>query len=221
MKKIRLNKLFELIPEALVIADVGCDHGYLTELLAKSNRFEKIIASDISDICLDKTKQRLKKQNCENGVLFIKSDGFINYPKDLYPKCAIIAGLGGEEIVKILQKHPQISSLECVILQPMNKCEIVRDFLQGEFCIIFDDIVQESSKFYCVLMAKYGNPRKLSDCEIEFGTNTEHKKSEDYISWLQYKIQGIDKILANKCGGSEELLQKREMLNRLKRGNYE
>ena len=48
LKDERLSAVFGLIGSAGLVADVGCDHGYLSAELILSGRAERVIASDIS-----------------------------------------------------------------------------------------------------------------------------------------------------------------------------
>ena len=94
----RLDILFDLIGEGKVFADVGCDHGYIAEMVIKSGKYEKVILSDVSAKSLQKAVDLLSSY--QDKVTFIVSDGFLKY--DQTPDEAIIAGMGGEEIIKIL-----------------------------------------------------------------------------------------------------------------------
>lgn len=49
----RIEKLVELFPGARSVADIGCDHGYTSILLAKAGKAEKIIACDIGQAPLE------------------------------------------------------------------------------------------------------------------------------------------------------------------------
>lgn len=51
----------ELVPECEVFADIGCDHGILSEYIISSGKAKKVLASDISENSLAKAKERCKK----------------------------------------------------------------------------------------------------------------------------------------------------------------
>ena len=57
----RLKKIVELLPTCEVLADVGCDHGYIAEMVIKSGKYKKVILSDISKKSLDKAVNLLSK----------------------------------------------------------------------------------------------------------------------------------------------------------------
>ena len=55
----RLAAVCSLIEPAGVIADVGCDHGIVAEYCADKCLADIVIASDVSDACLEKARKRL------------------------------------------------------------------------------------------------------------------------------------------------------------------
>ena len=59
----RLEKICEIMPQVDTVVDVGCDHGYLEELIFKTGKAKFVIATDISEKSLEKTKIRAKKLN--------------------------------------------------------------------------------------------------------------------------------------------------------------
>ena len=53
----RLETIASLIRPCKVFADIGCDHGYISLFVARSALAEKIIATDISALSLDKARR--------------------------------------------------------------------------------------------------------------------------------------------------------------------
>ena len=94
----RLQAIFSVIPECEVLADVGCDHGKLTRQVALSGKAKKVIATDISQTCLNKAMElNADLDNVEYGV----GDGL----KALQgKKCDVIvlSGMGGNTMMSIL-----------------------------------------------------------------------------------------------------------------------
>ena len=118
----RFETLFNLIGSGEVFADVGCDHGYISEMVIKNGKYKKVILSDISSKSLEKAVNLLSKYG--DRVKFVVSDGFESY--DEIPNEAIIAGMGGEEIIKILSGKILPDSL---VLAPQKNTYKVRRFL--------------------------------------------------------------------------------------------
>ena len=97
----RLEEIFSAIEPCKIFADIGCDHGLMTEAVLRSGKCQKAVVSDVSKKCLEKAENLLKNYIDEGRVSSVVSDGFDNLPDvDL----ALIAGMGGEEISLILKK---------------------------------------------------------------------------------------------------------------------
>ena len=68
----RLETIASLIRPCKVFADIGCDHGYISLFVARSALAEKIIATDISALSLDKARRVMADYPAE----FFVGDGF-------------------------------------------------------------------------------------------------------------------------------------------------
>ena len=203
MKK-RLQKLMELA-EGQTVADVGCDHGYLCEMLTKTN-FREISACEVTSKNLHKAKTNITNyvyrefenvENLENKLVFgdktvsfVLSDGLDNLQK--IPDCVIIAGMGGELIANILFKNLE-KLPKVVVLQPMSKFEFLRKELSKHYEIMYDSVLYDCGKYYNVIKAKRGEC-ELNELELLFGkTNLKELTPEfkQYLSKLKNNFQKI------------------------------
>ena len=96
----RLEKIFSIIPECEVFADIGCDHGYMAEAMLTRDKAKKVIIADISEKCLQKAKDLLYPYIKSGRAISVVANGFIGLPNS---DVALIAGMGGEEICAILK----------------------------------------------------------------------------------------------------------------------
>lgn len=182
----RLKEIFSLLPNASVFADVGCDHGYVAKEVLKSGKAEKVIISDISAKCLAKAESLLEDEISDGKAISVVSNGFEKLPKcDL----ALIAGMGGEEIISILKNAwftPQT-----LVLQPMKNLPKLRVFLvELGYKIIKDYVFTAEQKYYDLLLVEKGED-KLSDDEIEFGRTNLLKKGKAYLERLSKEINSL------------------------------
>ncbi len=157
----RLAAVCSLILPARVIADVGCDHGRVAEYVFDSHLSERVIASDISERCLEKAKKRLGGTSVEFAVC----DG-LAYECDE----AIIAGMGGVAISDIIENA--VHKPDVLILCPHRDCELVRRVaIKNGYAIDVDMLTKERGRIYTVLRArKAGEAVCLSDLQYKFGT---------------------------------------------------
>ena len=116
----RLSLICTHIPACRVFADIGCDHGYCTAYVLEKGLCERAYVSDISAACLKKAETLLAAEIAAGRCVPVCADG-LDGVQDA--DCVLIAGMGGEEIVRILSRAPLP---EHFILQPMHNVEKVR-----------------------------------------------------------------------------------------------
>lgn len=216
----RMEILFSLIPENnTVIADIGCDHGYLVNMLAQSNKAKLVVASDISLPSLEKAKKNFDTKKASTEVKFIHSNGLDNYI-DIKPDCVIIAGMGGKEIEKILSNAK--NDIKTIILQPMHDQEDLRIFLANHFFIQKDFYVKIHNRFYNFILAHMGKDT-LSNSQIICGKTSFLDAPLDFKEFLDYNIKRYQNyLLASKEETTTLILkEKLEVLVRAKEQYYE
>ncbi len=205
----RLNKIFETLPKCEMFADIGCDHGYIAKAMLESKKADRVIISDISAKCLEKAKSLLSQDIACGKAVSVVSNGFKNVGRcDL----ALIAGMGGEEIVGIL-KNAKILPQK-LALQPMKNADKVRvTALELGYKIDKDFIFKSGKKYYDFILLSKGID-SLTDDEIEFGRTNLTDLSADFIEFLEFKLDKL-KEYANRQGLSEK--DKREMLSQMEK----
>ncbi len=187
----RLEILFDLIGEGEVFADVGCDHGYIAQMVIKSGKYKKVILSDISKKSLDKAINLLSPYG--DKVEFIVSDGFEGYTTT--PDGAIIAGMGGEEIVKILSGDILPNSL---VLAPQKNTDKVRKILLDRgYKILKDFTFYSQGKFYDAISAVKGEDF-YSPKELIFGRDNLNEKPDGFIRKVKYDIGVLEGVLVDE-----------------------
>lgn len=197
----RLENIIKLCDSVYCIADIGCDHGYVSAELILSNKCDKVIAVDISGRSLDKAIRFCDSLNINGYISFREGDGFNAIYKHDKVKQAVIAGMGGMEIIKILENNP--FKIKKFVLQPMRDVVKLREFLiKNKFKILQDYMIYEDGVFYNIIKVKKGKTR-LKPLEIYFGkdnfeTNIEVFKEYLYIEkekleLLNEKIDGLTK----------------------------
>lgn len=157
----RLDLIKSLIVPSKVIADVGCDHGLIAEYCAKSGIAGSVIASDISEKCLQKAKNLLSGMP---NVRFVCCDG-LGYDCDE----AVISGMGGILISQILKSATSLP--KTLIVSPHRDGGLVRQTLiELGYGIDCDIPIFDRDKFYFVIRAdKACEFTQLSELQIIFG----------------------------------------------------
>ena len=183
----RLNKLVSVLPSCDVLADVGCDHGYVGIEALTRGIAKKVIFVDVSAPSLDKARQ-----NCPDEYLrsasFVCRDGL----GDIEADCAIIAGMGGLETMSILDGTKHLP--DKLVLQPMRNQKDLRQYLIQRYEIITDEKFHDY-KFYDVIVAKKSaNPTKLTELELEFGKTNLTSPTQDFVDYLNAELNKLKNI---------------------------
>ena len=186
----RINKLCAYLEKCETFADIGCDHGYCTLYMLENNLCKRAVISDVSSKCLAKAERLLKDYIEEGRAASVCCFGLDEVDENI--ELTLIAGMGGEEIVSILERSFIPRNF---VFQPIKNCRAVREYLLNSGAEITEDEVFESGgKFYFVIKGKRsGNNRNYSEAELEYGTSTETEtcrrfllnelsKREEYLS---------------------------------------
>lgn len=160
----RISVICAHVPRCRILADVGCDHGYMTKYALDHNLCEKAYLADISEKCLKKAETLLREEMKAGRCFSVCTNGLQNFP--VSPDCVLIAGMGGEEIVGILScgELP-----EKFVLQPMKNAEKVRAFLLEKGARITKDFTFSDGKFYDLIVGEGKGGDSYSDWEVRFG----------------------------------------------------
>lgn len=201
----RIKKLIECVNECVSLADIGCDHGQIPYFLLKNKMCERAVLADVSEKSLSKAKKLFLKSGLIEKADFRIGDG-LSVLKDGEVDVAVIAGLGGMEIINILSAGDK--GIKRFLLQPMKNTYELRKFLiKNNLRLEKDFIIFDKNHFYDIIVTSKGSDT-LTESELEFGRDNIKNKTEDFIKFLNYKKTQIEKIL-NKVESErkEELLK--------------
>ncbi len=215
----RIKSLCSYLENCTVFADVACDHGYCAQYMLKNGLCEKCIISDVSDKSLDKARGLLSSYISAGRCTAICCDGL---EKIEGADLVLIAGIGGEEIIKIL-KNSYIP--ENFVFQPMKNARELRAYLIEKGCeITRDDIFSDGRNYYFVIKGKaFGKSPTYGAYELAFGRDSlknavlngyltaELSKKQSYLSAqmsvkaraeLEAEVKFIREVLENETDGN-------------------
>lgn len=209
--KDRLEIIFKVIPSVEVFADIGCDHGLMTKKMLESGKCKRAIISDISKNCLAKAEKLLEEYIKNGTVNSFVSNGFDNLPTvDL----ALIAGMGGEEIISILERAKSLPN--SLVLQPMkNPDKLRRKLLLLGYKFLRDFTFKAENKFYDLMLLERGED-ELSELEILFGRDNLKEKGSAFIERVEIAIKSNKEYLKRELSASarEKILLETEQLEK-------
>jgi len=201
----RIETICSRLPEADVFADVGCDHGYCTKYMLENGLCRRAYISDISAESLKKAQTLLEGEIAQGICIPVVADGLKGIP---YCDCVLIAGMGGEEIIKILSEGyipPKF------VLQPMKNAEKVRAFLLGKGCRITQDDTFSDGKYYDLIAGERDGGDCYDERELRYGRDNLKTPSAAFLNELHEEADKIRKRLENACvsGSAREEMRRK------------
>ena len=187
----RLAACAAQVTPAGVVCDVGTDHAYLPAELLQSGRCTRAVATDIHAGPLEAARRTLTEAGVlEQAELFL-CDG-LEQVQPAGITDVVIAGMGGETIVHILENCPWRRQVH-LILQPMTKIPDLRLWLAQQGFGWSEQVVQEGEKFYVILSARHtGTVRTLSPLEQEIVcVDWQSESVRRYAGWKQQRFQKL------------------------------
>ena len=137
----RLSAVAALVSPGQVLADVGCDHGYIPIYLIQKGQIPRAIAMDINQGPLLRAREHIREWGLEDYIETRLSDG-VEALKPGEAQCLVIAGMGGPLMEKILtQGENVVKDMKELILQPQSEIGHFRRFLaENGYAVIKEDM---------------------------------------------------------------------------------
>lgn len=209
----RIEKLVELFPGARSVADIGCDHGYTSILLAKAGKAEKIIACDIGQAPLESAKKNILHEGLTDRIECRLGDG-LEPIKSFEAESVLISGMGGPLMMEILDKR--IEEFSFAVLSPQSDFANFRRFLFDRMDILKEEYLEESGKFYRLFLA--GKKRDLHKVIKEPGEIEKEKRfRKSAVEWeygwipLQKKDPVLKRMLEKEERLYREVFEKKQV----------
>jgi len=192
----RLKAIVKYVPKGAKLADIGTDHGFIPIYLVKNQIVDRVIATDLNWGSLKKAIENIEREGLKENIDTRLGDG-LRVLKDFEVEVAIISGVGGLLIIKILEEGKEIAkSIKRFILQPMRDADKLRRYLVHEgYKICEEDLVKEKDKFYEIIVAEHGRQEIKDDIYYEVGPKLIENRHPLLKEYLIYKIKKIQRIL--------------------------
>ncbi len=173
-----------------VVAAIGCDHGKLAKYLLDNSIVDFVYISDISQPSLTKAIDLL--DGYHGKFTAICCDGLSGYSDNI--DIAIIAGMGGREIIKIIENSP--INIDKYILSPQHNIVDVKKFLLAKgYQIVYDIVVKDSNKFYNIIKCdKHCKQTKLTQFDLVFGKDNFVDVDSDIDEFLTVEYDKFSQI---------------------------
>lgn len=162
----RLRAIADLVPDGARLVDVGTDHGFIPVDLLLSKRISSAIASDIGAAPLDHARRTAQQHGVTEGIEFRLCNGLADITPDEVD-AVVIAGMGGDNIVSILEAAPWTMDNVFLLLQPMSKAEVLRQWLPDNgYQVTAERLVADKGVIYPILSVRGGSMPTATQSQI-------------------------------------------------------
>ncbi len=153
----RLQMLADMVTPDSRVADVGCDHGFLSIYLVQAKIASRVIAMDVREGPLQAAREHVKAYGLDPYIETRLSDG-MGSCQEGEVDTMVCAGMGGRLMERILrQDMEQMRRLGELVLQPQSELEEFRIFLrEAGFVTDREDMVEEGGKYYPAMRVSWG-----------------------------------------------------------------
>lgn len=203
----RLKCVADMVTKGSRVADVGCDHGYVSIFLVKQSVAVKVIAMDVKKGPLECARQNVEREGLAGYIELRLSDG-LKALSDGEVDTVICAGMGGRLVIKILSEgRTLLKNVKELILQPQSEIHLVRRYLYEQgFVIVQENMVLDDGKYYQMMRAVKGKEQNqgsflpkdaeanMTDVEAKYGPcllREHHPVLKEFLLMEKKKYEGI------------------------------
>ncbi len=207
----RLRQITELVRPGSVLADVGTDHGYVPVWLLKNGVIPRAVATDLNRGPLSRAETVAEQYGVRAQLRLVLCDGLRDVAAHEVDT-VVIAGMGGETMIGILNAAPWTKENTELILQPQSKLPELREWLYTQdYFITGEYLVRDAGKLYTIFTAQGGTAPLPERTFLYCGVPELHHNVEnlcDYLKSESSKLMELASRLTNS--GREADRQRRE-----------
>ena len=197
----RLQTIADMVSPGLTVADVGCDHGFVSIYLYEKHITKKVIAMDLRPDPLARAKEHIEAFGYAEYIETRLSDG-LDALRAGEGDTLVIAGMGGPLMERILEQGGEVTeSFKEMILQPQSDIPHFRKYIQEKgWEIIGENMILEDGKYYPMMKVV----KKSSDASVPY------TKVEEWFGrfLLQAKHPVLKEYLLRELRIRNEILEK-------------
>ncbi len=204
----RLKQVTDFVAHPIV-ADIGCDHGYVPIYLYTIGKITKAYACDVRKGPLSKAQENIKAYGAEDVIETRLGSGFVPMQAG-EAQTGIIAGMGGMLTIHILEESKEVvDSLEQLVLSPQQDMGEVRKYLHKiGFVIEKECMLEEDGRYYFVMSCVRGEEVYQTEAEYLYGKLLLEEKNPLLLAWLTEEYNRLslveEKLLALETDGAKE-----------------
>ena len=155
----RLQTAADLILPGLPMADIGTDHGFLPLDCLERGLVPFAVLSDVNEGPLERARRAMEGSTVDPSRYSLRLGSGLTVLDPGEVQTAVIAGMGGELIARILEESPEVTdSLSRLVLQPRSRSGALRTWLwEHGFRICEEKLARERGRLCQVFAAEKGS----------------------------------------------------------------
>lgn len=206
----RMKQVADMVEPCKVVADVGCDHGYVSIYLIEQGIAEQVIAMDVRKGPLSRAEMNIRQKQLTGQITCRLSDGLEKLSSGEVDTI-VIAGMGGPLMIRILEQGAdKRQGTEMLVLQPQSDIPAVRRYLHRiGYEIIEEAMLQEDGKYYTVLKGVPQAHENWSEIAYQYGKRLLESKSKTLMKFLVQEAQVLEQIVDTLHSQQSEKSQER------------
>lgn len=204
----RLKLVVDFVDKCQAVADIGTDHGYVPIALVKQKKVQHAYAMDINKGPLERAKEHIDEEGLSQQIETRLSDGLEKLEEN-EADTVVIAGMGGELTVRILQRREQVlKTIKTLVLSPHSEVFLVREYLwKNGYKIVREEMIMDAGKYYTIMKAERCNKEQelpYEHWEYMYGRLLIQEKSPVLRQYLEEKKEKYAQILTGLQKQSSE-----------------
>ena len=143
------------------VADVGCDHGYVSICLVQRETTVRAIAMDVREGPLSRAEENIRQLGLSDRIEIRLSDGLQGL-REGEADGLVIAGMGGKLIMSILE-HSDATALgiRTAVLQPQSDLFQFREYLGiKDYSILDERVIFDDGKYYFPMLVSFDREKR-------------------------------------------------------------
>ncbi len=151
----RLAACAELVRQGSPVADVGTDHAYLPIWLLRTGKVPWAVACDINPGPLESARAHAHLYGVQDRLRLVLGDGLEGLTSE-DAQDIVVAGMGGQMILRIVEAEWLRSPEKRLILQPMSAADRLRlGLCRRGFQVERELAVEDADRVYSAFSARY------------------------------------------------------------------
>ena len=203
----RLERAVSMLPPCECVADIGCDHGKVSAHLLQNGICQRVVAADISAPSLEKARILAAECGLEDRISLRLGSGLgVLEPEEA--QGALLLGMGGELIARILEEAPDIAGKLTLVLQPMQHGDRLRAYLRSRGYAILDEaLVREGRRIHEMMKVRRAAgalPERTDGMPDEIGPLLWQRRDPLLAERLRIRVEAMERRLVQTGSGDTE-----------------